>query len=527
MIAFYPPVASPEDAADTCARAAWYFRGAMEAGAEVIVFAANAAPARPSSVFYIESDDTAPQPRLTEAADMFGLLRRADVVIAWDRASRFSAPAWLRQKCRAGDELCDFGAADEWMEAAPPIDDISAHQQRFDALADNLRESGASALVLGAGPSLSTAADPKFDPPKTLNVYGGSAIDNDAVIHARPPHIIALADVAGQAGPSKTAARRRDRLYSVLRKHRGAHVLTPERYWRSLKAWWPEDLVERVIAVPTERERPIGTSLSDVFSYEPTRTVLTTFLIPAAAALSNDIRFAGVDGANGGGGAGKDDDQEADKDCGAVLWRHDRKIDYTADLLEATLTHSRSHVVALGEYYDSHWRRVALDLQALRSKGWRVAAPGPLATAPDSQKSHTPSARVQTAGSLSSSRFVFTRQARELAGRAFGVLDALQDRPRVAVSIAMALGACSGAVYSLGMVYAIIIGAVAASALCIGYLSLRWRMNRLIAADDRARSSAEDRTAKALAARIDALEKKVATFESGHVPDAEERGSEQ
>ncbi len=483
MIALYPVARSHEDAAELRARAVWYFRGAMESGAEVVMFVDDGLSEHPASVFYLESAAEAPDPVVKSAKHVDAVLQTADVVVTWNRSAWASAPAWLRRKACFGDELCDFGAAEAWMAAAPVNSDVDEHHSRFAALARGLRASNAPALILGSGPSLSLATGAEIAPHETVNIYGGSAIDNNDVVGARPPHIIALADIPGQTGPSMTAARRRARVYEVLRRHTNAHVLTSELYWRSLRAWWPNDLVDRVITIPLMRERPLGASLTDWFSYEPTSNVLTTFLLPAAAALSDDIYFAGVDG----GGAGD------------TKWRHDRNVNDAGDLLEAALAHGRMHVVSLKSYYEIHWRRVALERQALVDKGWRIDAPKPVA---------------EMATPPQASNLVMVRKVREIAARIYGALDVVQNHPRPAIALAAAIGACMGGVYSLGMIFSMIVAAVAAAAFAAGYFSLRWRMTRLLAADDRARASAQDRVIKALTDRIDCLEKKLSALES-------------
>ena len=452
----------------------------MEAGARVVLPVADKVVTTPPAPHYLQHGETALQPE-TVFAPALSLARDADVVVAWNKFARMAAPGWLRRKAHAGDELCDIGASEIWMKAAPPVDDGAVvHRARFEAFVSALRAHEKPSLILASGPSLAEAAGAAL-PRKTLNVWGGSAIANAEALSARPPDMIAIPDIAGQSGPSMTAARYRERLFGIMRRFDGCHALVPEPCWRSLAAWWPDELKPRVIAVPETRLRPMGAPFSECFAYEPTSNVLTAFLLPAAASMSREIHFIGVDGAAGA--------------AASVGWRHDREKAYASETLEAALSHGRMHISALSSYYERHWRRAATECAALRERGVVVHAPPPIKkTQPDP-------------------KLAARRQASELARFVFQVIEAGENRPATTIALAALGGGVLGGLSMVSSLSAIVAGAVLLGVFSVGYLTLRWRINRMVAAQERERASVETRALTAMAARIDLLEERLLELE--------------
>ncbi|NOX93961.1 MAG: hypothetical protein GXP04_02365 [Alphaproteobacteria bacterium] len=474
MIALYPQVRTEEDLGDLRARAAWYFRSAMEAGERVTISVAADLNRVVEAPFYLETgaDGIEPELMVTQTDD---IARDGETVICWDKAARFAAPKALRRIMCAGDELCDLGASETWMKSAPITNDVALSRERFDrAVASCLFRTG-PILVLGAGPSLSDAATNNGYPSNTINLYGGSSISNEEVIAARPPDFIAIADIAGQCGPSLTAKRYRDRLYRVLRDCPQANILVPEPCWRSLCAWWPADLKGRVIFLPETRLRAFGAGFSEIFAYQPTSNVLTAFLLPTAASMARDIYFAGIDGA-----------ASVDAKSG---WSHDREDFHLAENLEAGLAHGRIQVSDLAGYYHQHWRRAASECAAIEKSGVSVYAPLAIS-------------KVEPDRYLS-----LKIRIRELARIFFMGVTMLETRPIFATVCSAVGAAILGGMIVTSSISVIFLFVLLSAALTGGYFSLRNRITRITAQQDRARASAEGRVLRSLAARLDRLEK--------------------
>ena len=474
-VSLYPQVERHQDLADLEWRTRWYFRQRLEAGERVVIPVKQGLRRALHPPFYLEADERTPSPLLS-SEDALDVARTAETVIVWDRSARLAAPAWLRRNAVIGDELCDVGAAENWSLAVSSVL-TGDSERRFREACARLRAENRCALLIGSGPSMPLAVDPGYCGP-SINIYGGSAVLHDDMIAAREPHFVAAPDIAAHLGPSKTAARYRERLFDVLDRS-NALVLMPEPSWRSLTAWWPDRLKDRVIALPVAAQRKISDSFLDDFSYEPTSNVLTSFMLPAAAAVSTEFYFAGIDG--------RGDTLEE-----SGVWRHAREGDYRADLLDAALAHGRLHVVDIDAYYADHWARAAAICAAMSETGIAIHAPAVIA------------------GNAASLKQVALKRRKErYAQLLFSILDAADDRPNARNVAFGVVGAVLGGVAAMNIVFGALAGAFILLIFAMGYFSLRMRMSRLAAIADRAQASEQSRAMMALGARIDMLEQRL------------------
>lgn len=472
MISFYPAARSREEAASLRARADWYFRARMEAGEDVRI------PVKPeldvsglAYPFHLQNDADAPKSALSPV-DAEELARSASSVVVWDRAEEMRIPGWLVPRAVKGDELCGQHASERLMRVTGALAPEPEHEERFRSFVGELKATGRPALILGSGPSLEQAAG-RFEGP-SINLYGGSSIDHDEVLAARPADVIALVDLASQSGPSLTAARRRERIFGLLRAGRARRVVVTVAHWQALRAWWPEDLHGHVIAIPEVPFRPCGVPFTERFAYQPTGNVLTAFLLPLAASFSSTIRTAGIDGAGGAASASN--------------WSHTNENAYRAGLLEAVLAHGRAHTDNPGAYYAELEQRVAAEVTAYSRKGWDIAVPSVEGIAGD------------PAGIEKQDR------RRAFLTQLFDVIERAERRPRAGVLGAAALGAILGGLSAMSTFILIVAGAGIMAAMALVYFSLRRRMSRMIAQMERNLATDEERRFMSLAARLSVLE---------------------
>jgi len=474
-LSYYPAASNDAEAGDIYWRAAWHFRALLEKGARVFVPAhVSQIPARPNYLCATEKpgSDT-PAPTLTDRSAL-ELARASDHVIVWSRPAYLNAPKWLRRKAVAADELCDFGAP-EFCNALvntllrTPAD---AHndQARYAALAERLKQSGQPALILGSGPSVELALNDSATS-TSIRIYVGTAIQRRDLVARHPPDIIIAADAASQLGPSATAAAYREAVFAAQRRS-DAYVLITEHNAAACRAWWPEDLLTRTIAIPETRRRAPGTPLTEDFSYQPTSNVLTSLALPAAASVSDDVYLAGFDGAS----------------AATAEWSHTAETDYQCAISAMVMAHPRFHIADYPAYYRSHRARLAAERTAFETQGLTLR---PIHGAPELAQD-APEEHGRLERSLTIRQWLYQH------------MDAAMDYP-ASLTTATALAAASGGAMISGWALAVLAGGGAA-ALAALFLHLRQRMNRMAAQTERNLAATQVRALRSIDARLQRLE---------------------
>jgi hypothetical protein len=222
-------------------------------------------------------------------------------------------------------------------------------RENFSSLCDRWK-ADVPALALGTGPSLSELEDRDFSEHPV--VVCNSIVKNEALLEQLEPAVVCFADPVFHFGPSEYAARFRDDLLRVVKRH-DCFVVTRRDSCGILLRHHPE-LSERLIGLDTNAGQ-WSVPTSDRMSVRSTANILTLFMVPVAAALSDRIAIGGCDG------------RKPDED---YFWEHNSSVQYEGLMKTVFETHPsffRDRVYT--DYYDQHCERLEAQLAAFEEQG--------------------------------------------------------------------------------------------------------------------------------------------------------------
>lgn len=220
----------------------------------------------------------------------------ADVIFFWQKEAFWGAKAAHRRKGLVVDEYAQQAVGDKLdaFMAQYVKPDYAGHDDAFFKTVKARRPDLQRAIIVGSGPNMSALESlTDKDLKTTLSLYLSTSVLNEQACETCPPDIIIAVDGPSQFGPSETGQRYRRRAAELVRKYKSL-ILVPAQHLPSIRAHWPVDLQENIFAVPLVRKVKPGHKFSEVWEYEPTSNVLTSFGLPCAASFTNDIQFAGV-----------------------------------------------------------------------------------------------------------------------------------------------------------------------------------------------------------------------------------------
>ena len=411
--------------------------------------------------------------------------KTADVIFFWKKEAYWGAKAAHRRKGLVVDEYAQQAVGDnlDAFMANYVKPDYAGHKTAFFDAIRSHRPDIKRAIIIGSGPDMSTLETlTSKELNSTLSLYLSTSVLNEQACKACPPDIIIAVDGPSQFGPSDTAHRYRERAVELARKYKSL-ILVPAQHLPSIRTHWPADIQENVFAVPLVRKVKAGHKFNSSWEYEPTSNVLTSFGLPCAASLTDNIQFAGVSVRPG---------PESINER-IQHWSHIDEALYQRHVAPMIAMHPASGQDNAG-YLDRHHARLTQDLSAHAAAGLNFSHLGdtPLSIQPLVSE-------IETVQNL------------PIKVRFFEAIAKAEHYPgRIIISVFILFGLLGMALqYTIGkeMTGFLIAGGLAAL-LAAGLLFLRLRQNRMSARLESKLSQQQAQQFANLSERLEALERK-------------------
>jgi len=408
--------------------------------------------------------------------------RDADIVLFWQKAAFWEAPASLRRKGVIVDEYAQQAVGDslDRFTADKAALDITTESERFFETIKAQHPDIPSVIIVGSGPNINALKEaPKAALKNAVSVYLSTSILHESICEICPPNIIIAVDGPSQFGPSETAQRYRTRAVQLIRKHKSL-ILVPAQHLPSIRAHWPDDIQPYVFAVPMVRQTEAGHKLLGDWHYQPTSNVLTSFGLPCAASLSDKIYLAGIS-------------LKPAEDTTQIHWQHEGEAQYQRHIAPMLARHPASGQDT-AHYVEQHHARLKAELSAYNSAGvsFTTFETGDISIA----QAPSPNNPLKT---------------NPLKVKIFEAIARAEHYPNRIIGTTFILAGLLGAAlqYSIGlhMTGFLIAGALAAF-LMAGLLFLRLRMNRMQARLETKLSQQQAQQFANLSERLEALEPK-------------------
>lgn len=222
--------------------------------------------------------------------------KTADIIFFWQKEAYWGAKAAYRRKGLVVDEYAQQAVGDKLDAFIEKYvkPDYTGHKTAFFNAVQTRHPNLERAIIIGSGPDMSALEKLTVkDLDKTLSLYLSTSVLNEQACKICIPDIIIAVDGPSQFGPSETGQRYRERTAELVRKYKSL-ILVPAQHLPSIRAHWPRDIQDNIFAVPLVRKVKPGHKFSDVWEYEPTSNVLTSFGLPCATSFTDNIQFAGV-----------------------------------------------------------------------------------------------------------------------------------------------------------------------------------------------------------------------------------------
>ncbi len=239
--------------------------------------------------------------RLRHMADLI----LSDLVLVWRKDTNSKLLTTIARVCQipvvnvATEDLGakEYGAYCSliWKHLTPSLDRsvrLSAHQQRFHALATRLRtEKYDCACVFGTGPSLERALD--FEYGHAINIVCNSIVQNDILMNQLAPTFVCAGDVVSHLGVSRYAHRFREDLIRVLRERETFFVTTAD--FGSLFLYHFPELEHKTFLLEQTSDYP-NFDLTRHYGAPRLDSTLNIHMLPLAATFADEIWLLGCDG---------------------------------------------------------------------------------------------------------------------------------------------------------------------------------------------------------------------------------------
>lgn len=209
--------------------------------------------------------------------------------------------------------------------------------------------------VFGTGPSLQQAK--RMDFKDGISIICNSMVRNDDLLARIQPDILVFTDSVFHFGVSRYAEMFAKDVLKVVREYQ-PYIITNQVACDLLCAHYPE-LRDHIIGVPAKRfgsPRPLTVSS---FMSRDYPNVLTRFMLPLAAGLSNDVVLTGFDG-------------RAPRE--GYFWKHSSASQYSELLETAKLSHPAFfRDIDYDGYYEKHCSTLERVISTFEEAGTRFS----------------------------------------------------------------------------------------------------------------------------------------------------------
>lgn len=380
-IVFYPEIEVAADLNDCLARAAWYFSPYLHHDLTISIAAEKRLLRQAALPPYVDThlrasfDEMVKRTELRSAspADAKRISEfdiDVDILLLWKK-SEASKISQLIEAARAKGRYFEVDPQETRLEGSfylwAGLNCLSNSSELIEynktKLHRMISEVGAHEVsyVFGTGPSLSPYCE-KHDFSDGICIIANSIVKNEALLRKLAPKIIAAGDPIFHAGISQYAAEFRRSLVNAMRLT-GAWFVCPLRDYNVYLHFMPEDLRDRIVAIPFDRERQYSSDLTIDFRVFPYANVLTLLLLPLASTLSTEIRVVGCDG------------RPLNED--KYFWAHDKAAQFNDEMENIKHVHPGFFSISYNDYYLEHCRDLEIVVSALEGEGRSIRAATP------------------------------------------------------------------------------------------------------------------------------------------------------
>ena len=219
---------------------------------------------------------------------------------------------------------------------------VSLSAYRFAKLVKKLKLLGRkNTIVFGTGPSLEEAMNEDLCFDDSVTIACNSMVKNIELLDKLRPEIIVAADPIFHSGYSSYASAFRKELLFALDRY-DAYLITPLRDYKIYLENLPAKYREKIIGIPLQSSKTINFNLLDNFYVKSYPNILTLFMIPIAASISNSISIMGCDGR-------KMENNE-------YFWEHHKKSQFNDKMDEIKVAHPAFFNIDYDDYYLDHMK---------------------------------------------------------------------------------------------------------------------------------------------------------------------------
>jgi len=373
---YVPGFHKSEELQDQYCRMLWYVRPMLRDLGRVLLASSMPSAAEMDIPQYLDpqiarlSNDFRDKVFLFDDADEQAWLRaikQADILLHWDLKSEPANAAVARELRKAiktkkryrVDRRNERYEGSMYLKLSHDSNpflqrDVAESRQKFMRMVERLGRYARS-WVFGTGPSLEAALD--FDFSGDLTIACNSMVRNRPLLDRLEPKLFVVGDPIFHAGCSSYAGKFRQHLYEVLDNY-DCNLIVPFRDYRLYMAHVPQRFADRIIGIPFEQLPEVNLDLTGEFAVKTTSNILTLFLLPLAATLSNEINIVGCDGRK----------MEDNK----YFWSHHRASQINDEMQNIQLAHPSFFAIDYDDYYLTHCDLLERWLRAAENKGIKV-----------------------------------------------------------------------------------------------------------------------------------------------------------
>ena len=281
---------------------------------------------------------------------------------AWDDANILTKKGIAKAKLLVDPQTERFESSKylrfQSHDGALSASDVIKYRDRFNQVA--AKAAGQPVGIFGTGPSLDDVDGAEFA--KSFNIATNSMVNDSELLDTLNPSIIVASDPIFHAGCSSYAEEFRKSLIAAVKKYDAPFVF-PSRDYKTYE-YFLSEISDYLIGVPllpvhslsrfaqeqavkhidrradAYRATPLNMEMTEKFYSVVTSNVMTFFLLPIAASLSDEIVGAGFDG--------------RDPDDNEYFWAHSKKSQYTDQMDPIKECHPAFFDIDYDEYYKTH-----------------------------------------------------------------------------------------------------------------------------------------------------------------------------
>ena len=194
--------------------------------------------------------------------------------------------------------------------------------------------------LFGSGPSIKCINHKNINFSNSISIICNSVVKNINLLRKINPKIMVATDSVFHSGYSKYAEEFRKNLILAMEKFQDMYFFVPMRDLLLYKKNLPFKYNDRIIGIQAKKIKSYNINLIQKNYVKSTSNVLTFFLIPIAATISDKIRLVGFDG--------------RDNDDKNIFWKYDKDSQFINSISYTKLAHPSFYKVDYNQYFFKH-----------------------------------------------------------------------------------------------------------------------------------------------------------------------------